>query len=247
MNEDNMKENLKLYLTDMGFEIVKTNNEFIRFLDKNVSVYMNIFWEDVANLCDILDIDMGRDYTYLIANCCLDGIFYHLSENIINQSTNQKIKVWAQRLNGSNDLWLYGYLKDNVGEFSIELDIEDINKMSLTPEEFNDSSTFHKLVEEHYKNKYDLYTRLYIDDVEIEIIDASQIYRLIFLRDTSLKMTSQFDGSYTLKLKRVTSSNLHSFIQQAIFIFSLLNNYKLTFGFKSSNNYKLIGYENINS
>lgn len=173
-------------------------------------------------------------------------MLFKLSENYLINLSNVNIKIWSQRVNGSNDLWLYGYLKDNVGEFSIKLDLTEIGTLWLSEEEVNDYRLLMQAFNKHNNKKYDLYTRLYIDNVEIEIADASQLYKLVFLCETRLKMITEFDGNLTLILKKVNLGNVHEYIQQAIFLFNLLNDHKMTFGFSTPNEYKLTGYDNIN-
>lgn len=173
-------------------------------------------------------------------------MFSKVSENYLINSLNTNIKIWSQRVNGSNDLWLFGYIKDNVGEFSIELNFKEIGTLWLTEEEVNNPRLLLEAFNKHDNRMYNLYTRLFIDNVEIEIADASQFYKLIFLRETRFKMIDEFDGNLSIILKKVNFSNVHDYIQQAIFLFNVLNDHKITFGFSTPNKYKLSGYDNIN-
>lgn len=110
---------------------------------KDISTYMNISWDDI-HISNSLNIDLSLSYNHLESNCYINDVFFQLSESYLSNSSNTKIKIWSQRLKGSNDLWLNGYLKDNVGEFSIEPDLTEIDMLWLTEEEVNNYSSFYQ-------------------------------------------------------------------------------------------------------
>lgn len=56
---DNRKENIKQYLNDIGLFVVNENDKLIRIKNKDISTYMNIYWKDIFNISNCLNIDLN--------------------------------------------------------------------------------------------------------------------------------------------------------------------------------------------
>jgi hypothetical protein len=73
---DNRKENIKQYLNDIGLSVVDENDKLIRIKNKDISTYMNIYWEDIFNISNSSNIDLSLSYNYLKSNCYIDNVFF---------------------------------------------------------------------------------------------------------------------------------------------------------------------------
>lgn len=196
----------------------QTNNEVIRFVDRETKVRINLRWDDIFCLVFNLDIDFERLFDMLEKEISTSKFFYRISEEgLYSYANSPKFVFWGSETCYSTNRIVQGFHKNSekFAEFIIELNNERLNELNLSFDEIHS----------------DLLYNFTIGNTKVQISPPSDIFKLIFLQNAHF---GDFDISWkdtlTIKLYNVNKLERESILQQALFIINIYNFGFLTFG-----------------